>query len=94
MEAGGLGFAIPAGITLGATGGLALGLAAGIGVGGAFYLLGRTLYKLTTNSRRRKVEVMFDRLAERIGALISHHTLPDGPGPEALPPGLDSTTNS
>jgi hypothetical protein len=84
---GGLGFALPAGLALGATGGVGLGIAAGVGIGGAFYMLGRTLYKLTTNHRRRKVEVMFERLAERIADLIAQHTLAGVADPAALPPG-------
>lgn len=80
FSSGGLGFAIPAGIGLGATAGIAIGLGAGLGVGGAFYLIGRTLYKLTTNHRRRRVQVMFDKLADRIAALIARQALPGSVG--------------
>ena len=55
---GGLGLAIPAGISIGATVGVAAGLGVGFGVGGLFYLLGRSLYKFTTERRRKRAEVL------------------------------------
>jgi len=86
FSSGGLGFAIPAGLGLGTTAGVAIGLGAGVGVAGVFYLIGRTLYKATTNHRRRRVQVMFDKLADRVTALIAQHTLPgDSSGSGALP---------
>jgi hypothetical protein len=81
---GGLGFAIPAGAGLGATLGVALGVAAGVGVGGVFYLIGRTLYGATTRARRRKVETLFDKLVERVRVLIAADPSLQGGGPEAL----------
>jgi len=87
MGSGSLGLAIPGGLALGAAAGVAAGLGAGIGVSGAFYLLARTLYKFTTNRRRRKIEVVFDRLATRIADLIAQHTVAAAaPAPAALPP--------
>ena len=85
FSSGGLGFALPAGLGIGATAGVLPGVAVGLGIGGLFYWIGRTLYRATTTSRRRKVEAMFDRLADRISSLIAQRTLEGDRGPRPGP---------
>lgn len=81
FSSGGLGLALPAGISVGATVGVAAGLGVGVGVGGLFYWIGRTLYKITTERRRRRTEATFQRLVERVSSLIARREL--GPGEDA-----------
>ena len=84
FSSGGLGFAVPAGLGIGATVGVAAGLGVGLGIGGLFYWIGRTFYRVTTERRRRKLEALFDKLAERIESLIAHEALESGEEPGRL----------
>lgn len=85
FTSGGVGMGIPTGIGIGATTlSAALGVAGGVGVAGAFYLIGRTLYGMTTRARRRKVEALFDKLVERVRLLVAAGSSVSSGGPEAL----------
>jgi hypothetical protein len=83
--AGSLGLGIPGGMAAGA----AIGVVAGIGVGaaivGAFYGIGRAIYKTTTDRRRVRLEGLFAEIIERVRANVDSDVLPSPPA-GALPP--------
>lgn len=91
--AGGSGVALPMGMLVGSTAGAIPGVAVGIGLGALFYGIGRTLFKITTGKRKRKLDALFIELTDRIRAFIAQDdaaalpSTPDRALPAAEAPG-------
>lgn len=90
--AGGFGVALSLGMLAGTAAGAIPGVGVGLGIGALFYGIGRTLFKVTTGRRKRKLDALFVELTNRIRHFIDtaderSPSLPDGGASARLPPG-------
>ncbi len=85
IGSGGIAVAAPGGLAVAASAGALAGLGVGAAILGAVYALCRSLYKGSTNKRRRRLEGMLAELVEQVSRSTTVRELDSG-AINALPP--------